>query len=427
MDKSKKMYIKALDKYNKGYIDKAIELSEESISRDIKNAAAINLKGLLYYLKGDLDAAQKLWKMNYDINKDEVSKRYLNNTEKDKKKLEIYIVALNFLKELKINESLSLLEECIGSDFNCINVNNHIALCYLRKGQYNNALEYTEKALSVDKNNSISKEIMRTLKTYGEMKKSMSKIKVATILTAVALVVIFGVVAVKLIKINNNPSIKNLIVSILSKPNEKTKKDIVKSNLNAANHKKEGSNQVKKNEIPSNKEESGSFPSDKVKGYIESKNYDAIYEEIDKWRGKDLPINDKVILSKAEYLIKNEGVNYFYDKGCSYMSSNDYNNAKTYLLKAYKTGENSYLFQHILYMTARAFYSSGDIENAIKYYSQYDQSFSNGNYEDTVLYNLTIIYKNIDRSKAKAYAKRLIQNYPQSIYNNSITKEVANN
>ena len=87
MDKSKKLYIKALDKYNNGYIDNAIELCEESISIDIKNAASINLKGLLCYLKGDLDSAQKLWKMNYGVNKDGVSERYLNDTGKDKEKL----------------------------------------------------------------------------------------------------------------------------------------------------------------------------------------------------------------------------------------------------------------------------------------------------------------------------------------------------
>ena len=55
MDKSQKKYIKALDNYNNGYIDKAIKLCEESISINIKNSAAINLKGLLYYLNGDLD------------------------------------------------------------------------------------------------------------------------------------------------------------------------------------------------------------------------------------------------------------------------------------------------------------------------------------------------------------------------------------
>ena len=54
MDKSQKIYNKALDKYNKGYIGKSMELCDESISISIKNGAAINLKGLLLYLKGDL-------------------------------------------------------------------------------------------------------------------------------------------------------------------------------------------------------------------------------------------------------------------------------------------------------------------------------------------------------------------------------------
>lgn len=54
MNKSNIYYEKALNYYHKGYIDKAIELCEKSISDNIKNKAAIDLKGFLHYLKGDL-------------------------------------------------------------------------------------------------------------------------------------------------------------------------------------------------------------------------------------------------------------------------------------------------------------------------------------------------------------------------------------
>jgi len=35
------------------------------------------------------------------------------------------------------------------------------------------------------------------------------------------------------------------------------------------------------------------------------------------------------------------------NKGCTYMSSNDYNNSKTYLTKAYELSKESYLYPHI--------------------------------------------------------------------------------
>src|SRR3712207_7014744 len=78
MIKSKKIYAKAIDKYSLGYINDALRLCEESISMDVNNAPAINLKGLLYYLKGDLTSAQNLWKMRSEEHTSELqSRQYL--------------------------------------------------------------------------------------------------------------------------------------------------------------------------------------------------------------------------------------------------------------------------------------------------------------------------------------------------------------
>jgi Uncharacterized protein conserved in bacteria len=410
MDKSKKLYIKALDKYNEGHIDKAIRLCEESISIDIKNSTSINLKGLLCYLKGDLDSAQRLWKMNYGINKDDVSQRYLEDTKQDRERLQLYMTALSFIKELKINEALSLLEQCAESDFNCINVNNHIALCYIRIGEYNKALEFIERVLAVDKNNSMSKQIIKTLRTYGDedVVKKHDKINLRYVFIVLISLVIFGSLFIMYEKfIKGNKSLNN--------PKESPRKIINKINTGEAN----------KDKVVTNKGKNEVFPSDKVKSDIENKNFLNLYEETAKWKDKSISDNDKLILSRANELLKNEGAEYFYNNGCTYMSSNDYNNAKAYLVRAYEIGKESYLYPHIIYMTGSAFYSSGDAESAIKYYVQYDKDFPNGNYEDTVLYNLAIIYKDIDRSKAKTYAEKLLNNYPQSIYSNSIIREIV--
>lgn len=423
MDKSKKLYVKALDKYNSGYIDKAMDLCEESISMDIRNTASINLKGLLYYLKGDLDSAQKLWKMNYGINKDGVSERYLKDTKEDTERFKLYKVALDFIKELKINEALSLLEKCTGSDFNCINVNNHISLCYIKKGEYDKALKYVERVLTVDKKNTMSKEIIKTLKTYGAVSKEGYKINPKYILATIICLVLFiftSLIYVNLIKNNKNLSIKNLFSSS-NKQKETPKKEISKPNKEE-NNKKENTSKTQKDNITENKKESEVFPSDKLKSDIENKNFEAIYEVESKWKDKNISVNDKGLLSNAEELLKSEGVEYFYNKGYGFMNSNDYNSAKDYLSKAYSIGKESYLYPHIIYMLGSAFYASGDVENAVKYYTQYDRDFPTENYEETVLYNLAIVYKDTDKSKAKIYAEKLLQNYPESIYSNSIIR-----
>ena len=316
------------------------------------------------------------------------------------------------------------MQKCAESDFNYINVNNHISVCYIKRGQYDKALEYVEKVLTVDKNNIMAKEIIKTLGNYGAIKKNRHKINSRYILIFVAClcVCIFAsIIYIKLTKSNSHVSIKNLFSMTLNKEKEAPKNAVKQENSTDLKSKNE-----KDTKSTKDKTENEIFPSDKVKGYIESKNFEAIYQENTKWKDKDISVNDKVILSKAADLLKNEGVNYFYEKGCTYSNNKDYNNGKSYLLKAYEIGKESYLYPHIIYMTGNAFYLSGDVENAIKYYTQYDQEFSNGNYEDTVLYNLAIIYKDIDKSKAKSYAEKLLEGYPQSIYNNSISRSIAN-
>jgi tetratricopeptide (TPR) repeat protein len=129
-----KLYTKAINCYNEGYIEKSLEYCEKSISENLKNTSAINLKGLLYYLKGDLENAQALWKMNSQVNKDLVSKKYLEDSISDEEKKRYYQAALNCMKELKIKEALQLLEQCKDSDFNSINVSNSIAICYIKLG-----------------------------------------------------------------------------------------------------------------------------------------------------------------------------------------------------------------------------------------------------------------------------------------------------
>lgn len=423
MDKSKKVYIKALEKYNNGYIDKAIELSEESISLDIKNTAAINLKGLLYYLKGDLDTCQKLWKMNCHLNKDGVSERYLSDSKKDNERQRLYYEALNLIKELKINDALEILEQCSKSDYNYINVNNHIAICCISKGDYDKALSHIEKVLKVDKKNAIAKENKNSLKKLGVIKSKVDIKKMALTVSAIVCILASTLAVTNFTKHNTISKLFmniNNLKSIVKRNN--TQKDANKINVKENNVVKTN---AAKNNTTTTKLEAEVFPSDKIKKDIESKNFENVYTEYMKWKDKNLSINDKVILSKAYELLLQEGINYFYNKGSEKINSKNYLEAKEYLLKAYTLGEQNYLYSHIIYALGNSYELSGDVENALKYYIQYDQNFSNGDYEETILYNLIMIYKDVDKDKAKSYGRKLIDRYPNSIYNNSIIKKLV--
>lgn len=407
MDRSKKLYAKALKIYNHGYIYKALDLCEKSISLNIRNLAALNLKGLLLYFQGDLDAAQKIWKVNYRINKDKVAGKYLNDSQKDEFNLERYMRAIKLVKNSKINEALELLKICSQSDYNCINVNNYKTVCYIKKAEYDSARECIDKVLSYDKKNSMARKNIRTLTRYGMIKREYDwkKVgKIAGIFILIAVLLCGGFFLTKKV-INKNNAVKF-----------STNKKVNNSKNSNNTHKK----------APVKKQES--FPGDALKGYIENKNFDAMYDCVMKWKdNKSLSVNDKSLVSNAEQILStDEGIEYFYNKGYNYINNKDYSKANDSLLKAYQFGSQSYLYPHIIYMLGLSYSSTKDTENTIKYYVQYDQNFSGGDYEETVLYDLAVIYKDMDKSKAQTYANKLVNNYPSSIYNNSVIQSIIN-
>ena len=67
IQKAKKFYLKAKKFYDSGELDKAIEYCDYSIGENIKNPSALNLNGLILYLKGDIESSKKIWDLNLVI------------------------------------------------------------------------------------------------------------------------------------------------------------------------------------------------------------------------------------------------------------------------------------------------------------------------------------------------------------------------
>ena len=407
MNKSQKIYNKALSKYNNGYIDAAIKLCEESISIDIKNKASINLKGLLLYLKGDLDKAQKLWKMNYQVNGDEIAEKYLESSKKDSNKIEYYKEALVLVEKFKIDEALVLLEKCAESDFNYINVNNYSALCYMKKGQYAKALEKINNVLKIDVKNTEAKENIKLLESINVIDKKNNIRKIcyisfAGILIACGIFFIFNKSGVSFTKFFNTGIMKA-------------------QNINHADNKN-----VKSVSRKTDKNIKKTFPLADMENYIKNKDYDSMYIQVMNWRNYKLDSNEANLISEAYKLLTTEGCVYFYNLGCNYLKNEDYNNAKSYLKKSYEFGTGNELYPHIIYMLGTSFDLSGDSKGSLKYYEEYDDNFSDGSYEETVLYRLAVIYKESNITKSKNYAKKLVDTYPESIYNNSQINNLIN-
>lgn len=421
MDKSSKLYNKALEKYNKGLINKAEDLCEKSISLNIKNSAAINLKGLLYYIKGDLDNCRRLWKMNFQINKDRVSEKYIQDSKNDERLLKLYNTALILIKELKINEALILLNECENSHFNYINVNNYLALCYIKKGDYTKASEYLDNVLKADNKNKIALQNRKSLAQYNHIKKNI-KFKSIVIPIISILLIASTIIVLKYNGINVTKELKDNKNKIVGKV---YKKD---NNLNKINTNTNTISTDKKSVEPKiDKSKKEIFPYNEIKKHIAEKDFNKIHEDLIKWNNKSLSINEKSLLGQEKDLMNSAGGEYYYNNGYDFLMKGDYNKAKINLQRAYEYGSGNWYHSHAVYLLGTIYENLEDVETAIKYYTIYDNNFNNGDYEETVLYNLCLLYKNIDIAKGKSYAQKLISKFPTSIYNNSKIQNLISN
>jgi len=408
MDKAGKLYVKAMNKYNDGYIDKALDLCEKSISLNSRNAASLNLKGILCYLKGDLEKAKNTWNINYKRNNDKVSKKYLNDSVRDKKNLQLFINSLELIKQYNISGALEILKQCQNSDFNFINVNNNISDCYIKQGEYDKALQYINEVLKVDKKNAKANINKNTLINYGNLKRDINYKKIFIIISTLSLIVIIVVLGTKFYKTQKN--------SIMAAEKIQNEKSLINKKDN-----EETTNLVK---IQNKIQEKPKFPEGQFKDSIKNNNMEQIVLYLNKWKNADLGVNDKLLIVKGEEIIKKSGVLFFYEKGESYMNDKKFVEAQKYFLYALPYSSDNYLQEHIIYMLAASYKDISDFQNAIKYYELNLKQFPRGSYTQEILYNLILINKEVDINKAKEYAEKLVNQFPNSLYYNSIVKNI---
>ena len=417
MDKYRKFYIKAMNYYNDGYIEEALEYCEKSLALCKNNCANLNLIGLLYYLKGNLQLATEQWKTNYKINNDEIAKKYLEDSYKDASNIEKFKKAQNLLQSMKIQEALKILIELSNSDFNYINLNNNIASCYIKLGQYEKAKEYIDKVLKVDKKNKQCERNKKILIDIGYLKKERKYSN--KIIALIIIILIFsGILKVA-------PYIKNKVITHINNKNKTIVTKEKEIDSNKLNNKVEAN---KNNEVnKSNKVNAIKFPFNELNNFIKKKDYDSIINILNKFNVKNLNDNEKQMYIKGVDLIKEEGIEFYYNKAKEFRENNQYKNSIICLEKVYKFSDTNYLNEHIIYMLGVSYEHENDITNAIKYYEVYAEKYKADSYTESVLYNLAILNKNININLAKKYGNILVQEYPNSQFNNSKIEEILSN
>ena len=375
-----KNYEKALKLYSNGNINKAIEIVDKGITNDLANSNLLNLKGLLLYIKGELDEAIVIWNINKDYNNDKISLSYLRDIKNDYKKIQLYNEAELLIKNLNIDEALNLLSLCKESDFNCINVNSLIALCYFKKGNYNESQKYISKVLELDKNNEKAITIKKEIDKFNG-KSSFNKLS----LILVAIILIITSVILKY-------EVKDLY--------KKDKNEEVFNNLKVQENSENDTNN--NNEIVENIKEED-------KEEIKQSNEEEKKEEAQK--------------VEIKYLTDEEIINN-YQEASDYYDKEDYTRTRDILKNTIIASKENYLKDDSIFLLAATYEKLSDNDNAIKEYEVYVNSYKYGAYIQEAYYKLALLYKNINLEKSKEYANIIRNNYSDSIYNNNVMKEI---
>lgn len=298
---------------------------------------------------------------------------------KDESREKLFKEAERLVNNLAINEAIERLLICSESDFNMIKVNNLLALCYLRKGDYDNSKLYLNKVLSIDKNNSTAKKIYKEINEFLEVK-SNTKIFVPLLL------LIFIITA---ITISYKSGLINKIIN-------REKNELIYEDKSKTENKEEEENNREIKENNKAAEENNKEESDNLK------------EE-----NKVTPLTNEEIQSN-------------YEKASTYFEEENYKASKDLLIITLNSAENNHLHDDILFLLASSYDRLNEVEYAIKYFDEYLLKYDYGNYSQEAYYRMALIYKDKDINKSKKYAKELADKYPKSIYNNQNINTILN-
>ena len=425
--KAKKAYNKAMDYYEKGKINKALEICEDVLLEGLDNPAVLNFKGLLLYQKGNLTEAITVWKINRDLNNDDIAKNYIKDAMADERRLDLYKQGEQALRQLKIDKALELFKRCSESDFNAIKVNTGIAMCYQKKGDLYKAKEYVDKALSIDQNAITAKIVEKELKEDGIYLESQNSSKGfligITILFVVVAIVAGGYLIISKVKeknlVNNIEETKNnevLEEKSSTTDDSKETEDQEKAEVNA---------ETTSQEIAKEDPKITNFDKEKLKTLIASNDLDGVYEQLKNVKEESISSEDTEIYKQAVNLMKSQGVSKFYEYGLWYFNQNNYSDARISLDKAYTYCEGNSLKEHILFYRASNSLKESDNQNALAQYEEYYKQYPKGAYVQEALYELALLSNAVDKEKSKTYANALINNFPNSIYINDNIVSIA--
>ena len=418
-----KQYNKAMNFYNNGQMNRALEICENILANDLSCSEVLNLKGLMLYQKGLLKEAKIVWKLNCDINTDSVAKKYIEDCKSDDERIEKYKDAEYNLKNMNIDKAMMLFRECMESEFNSIKVNTGIAMCYMRKGDNYRAKEFIDKALHIDNEavtaNALKKDLINLGLYSNENRVSKKVLSVITVLFIIGAICVGGYSIYTKVSLNNSIS-KD---SSLNTEEDIKKDELLGSDSNKDTNDSDQEDQNLENEQADKKE--SIFNNENVALLLKNKDVDKLYDEINMVNKETLSGQDLELYNNAIEFLRTNGVSKFYEYGIWYFNNGDYNSAKVELEKAYKYCDKSDLKEHIVFYKGSTASQLGDNSEALKLYKEYYSLYPKGAYIEGVLYELALLTNTTNKNMGKEYARELVNNYPNSLYINDYIRDIV--
>ena len=424
MSESKDFYNIGVRYFNNGDLEKAIANLDLAISHDMKNSAALNLRGLIYYIKGQANKALSSWELNVKFNDNQIAKKHIEAFEEDKVHLYRYNNAVKVIKEGKIHVAIELLEKAADSDFNVLNVRNALAYCYIKEARYQEAKNCIEIVLEKDKNNKSAKENIEILKKKSGMSVGTKFNKKVYIGVACLVLVILAAGSSLTHNFKKAPSKTDNLASIAI---TETKED--KTENTQAQEKEEVQEvQTTETEKVESSKESNTLNAKALKDAVDSKDFVLIAKTLKDSNLEGLSELELDVVNDAKELIKTDGIREIYKSGTSEFNAGNFGKAKDKFLMALDYSKDTYLDSHITYMLSATFEKLKDEDNAIKYYSKYEKTDygKEGSYREVVLYKLAILNKDKNKEESKKFARKLVNEYSDSMYNNDNIKAILN-
>lgn len=413
MSESRKFYNRGVKNFHNGNLEKAIANLDIAISHDMKNSAALNLRGIIYYIKGQSEKALASWQINVDFNDDSIAMGHIESFENDGVNTHRYKSALVLIKEHDYSEAIVSLEAATYTDYNILNVRNALAYCYIKEGEYEKAKLNIELVLEKDKNNESVQENIDILKKESGISLGISRKKYIAIATCVIVVLAGGFTVMdnsKKVPVEND-STASLIIDKEDKVNG-NKEDVSDS-------KKEDANTISN---------SNSVDLKALKDFVVGKNFVEIEKNLSSAKTEGLSELELEVVEDAKKLMTTEGIQYFYKEGTDEFNAKNFGKAKEVFIKALNYSEGTYLDSHITYMLSVSCENLDDTADALKYYGEYEKNaYEDSGYREEVLYKLAILNKKEGNETSKDFANKLVSEYPDSIYNNDNIKAILEN